>query len=70
MINDLVAMLFESVDHTWQWIVIVQSLPHHKLKKTADTNLMKTGYLKECIAESKQIDTHGNGDSKWNTTEF
>lgn len=31
---------------------------------------MKTGFLKECIAESKQIDTHGNGDSKKNTTEY
>lgn len=48
-----------------------KSLAHHRLKKKpADTNLMKTGYLKQCIVVSKQIDTHGNGDSKWNTTEF
>lgn len=25
---------------------------------------MKTGYLKQCIVVSKQIDKHGNGDSK------
>lgn len=43
------------------WLIVAASQIE---KNPADTNLMNTGYLKECIAVSKQIGKHENGDSK------